>query len=724
LRGDGAFALHLNIKVLLAQGEFTLMKHRYLSNNIHVKAVKIALIFVAYCLASGCAIAQQSKSTFAADSHTIMLLQPGVNGTMTDQTQTFEPVVKGAETVNDSRFGKVLQFGDKDGNGITVKDDGKMDFSDGLTLEMWLLLPDSKPYSGNLFQKRGSFAAVLSENRIDVTNMDFPTVPVATDTPQQLKYYPVGSYGFHGNLPLASMHWAHVAVTYDPVVKVIRTWIDGDLDRSSYLVQQGKMPLENDETKSLSILDGMKNVRVAGIRVSDIARDINNLPPMETYVNALPYRNQIAVIFDHINPKAGPLDVVLQWELPIGTTPSVLQRFTLENTTRKDIVFTPLGWKNDIYTLIITAYSQNKLVYSRIARVMNQDLTTQPTRIDKQNRFIMDGKPVFPLMIYDAFKEDFPEMAKLGFNIVYPRSPDSTFMEFNPRDAKDIATMHDYLESAANNNIGISFGTKTRAILEFRDKPGLSLWYGADEPWGHLQRLIDNYNRVKLFAPNAPVFIVQNNRTRFQETAEGADILACDPYPIPSVSLRDVVDATKSAIAAVGGLKPVWTILPQYQSKRPTEQELRCMAYLAIVSGANGLGIYAWDMRNSTTKVGYYTKEHPQDAKILADVVGELDKLQDVLTIPNSSREYTLTPANPALHVAMKESGNDSYLFVVNDSRAAQGATLSIAGLQSADGVDIHDASQKLSIRDGKVLLQLPPLGVRVYKLANIQNGG
>jgi hypothetical protein len=374
--------------------------------------------------------------------------------------------------------------------------------------------------------------------------------------------------------------------------------------------------------------------------------------------------------------------------------------------------------------LIITAYSQNKLVYSRIARVMNQDLTTQPTRIDKQNRFIMNGKPVFPLMNYGAYKEDFPEMAKLGFNIVTPRAPNSHFQGFDPRNAKDIAIMHDYLESAATNNIALSFGTKTRAILAFHDEPGPGIWYAADEPWGHLQRLTDNYNRVKLFAPNAPVFIVQNNRTRFQETAEGADILACDPYPIPSVSLRYVADATKSAITAVGGLKPVWTVIPQYQSKLPTEQELRCMAYLAIVSGANGLGIYAWDMRNPKTNVGWYTKEHPQDVKILSDVIGELNNLQDVLIIPNSTRVLTLTPNNPALHVAMKESANDRYLFVVNDSRAAQGATLSIAGLQSADGVDMHDASQKLSIRDGKVLLQLPPLGVRVYKLANIQNGG
>lgn len=214
-----------------------------------------------------------------------------------------------------------------------------------------------------------------------------------------------------------------------------------------------------------------------------------------------------------------------------------------------------------------------------------------------------------------------------------------------------------------------------------------------------------------------------------QRLAETVDILGSDPYPIPNVTLRNVADFTKYCVNATAGFKPVWTAIPQYQyhdddNKRPTERELRCMAYLAITSGAQGLGIYAWDDRNAITKKGWYTGDHPEDVKILETVVGELNKLQDVLIIPNSTRVLTLTPDNPALHVAMKETGKVSYLFVVNDSRAAQQATLSISGLQSADGVDVHDASQKVAVRRGKVHLQLPPLGTRIYKLANIQSGG
>lgn len=143
------------------------------------------------------------------------------------------------------------------------------------------------------------------------------------------------------------------------------------------------------------------------------------------------------------------------------------------------------------------------------------------------------------------------------------------------------------------------------------------------------------------------------------------------------------------------------------------------MSYLAIASGAQGLGIYAWDDRNAITKEGWYTKDHPEDLKILETVIGELKAMQDVISIPNSSRVLTFAPTNPALHAALKEDSDGNYLMIVNDSRKAEEATLSLDGLRSADGVSIHDASVKLTIREGKVAVSLPPLGTRLYRLVN-----
>lgn len=689
----------------------------------------IPVAVVAFSCLVGCvqpdpAAAQPTPSALAVDEHTLMLLRPQSGG-LKDMKQAFEATVKGGTIVPDERFGQALQFGEAQGNGISVKDDGKLDFTRGLTLEMWLQLQQADEKTpnpgGQIFTKMGSFYTTIKDGKLRNDWMTFPTQEIFTTTDKQFKYYPVETEGFGGVLPLAPNRWTHVAVTYDPVVKVIRTWIDGSLDRTRYLVRQGEQPLQSNPRNALNFVSGMKNVRVGEIRVSNTARAINTLPPLETYVHALPYRKQVAVSLDHINPNALPLDIVLQWQTPNGPS-SVLQRFPLTEAKRKDVVFTPPGWKAQ-YTLTVNAFSNNREVYSKSVRVINGDTTAQPVRIDEQNRFIFNGRPVFPLVAYHAFAEDFGTLGKMGFNIVTPRAPDSNFMGISPNSDEDIAKVRHYLDIAKENNVTLSVSGKSsnlRGVAALTDHPALAIWYGADEPWGKLEHLRDSYNAMKQLAPGHPILNVQNNPTRFQETAEGADILGCDPYPIPNVSLRTVADHTKAAIRAVGGLKPVWTVIPQYETKLPTEQELRCMAYLAISSGANGLGVYAWDDRHAKTKVGWYTGAHPEHQKILSTVIGELAKLEQVLLIPNSTRALTFAPANPALHVALKESAGESYLLVVNDSRKAEEATLTLAGLQSADGIDVHQAQEKLSIRDGKVLVQLPPLGTRLYKLSNI----
>ncbi|MEO6786724.1 MAG: hypothetical protein ABI318_11370 [Chthoniobacteraceae bacterium] len=713
------------------------MKQRHFTTSLRNDAQKLLIVVVGSLMCCLAASAQQSKSPFTADDHTIMLLQPAADGKITDAKHTFSPVVEGATTVSDARLGQVLQFGDEARNGISVKDGGKLDFSRGLTLEMWIQVqqPDEKKPNpgGSLFVKMGSFYSTVQKGRFNVGWMVFPTVPVVTTIDTQYKTYPVSDTGFPGYIDIPANRWMHVALTYDPVLKVARTWIDGKLDWTEYYQRKAAMPLQNNINNALIFVAGMKNVRVGEIRVSNVARAIETLTPFETYAHALPYRDKSAMIFDHIQPSALPLDVVLQ------SSGKQLQRISLTDPKTKTVLFDPPVSKGQ-YALSIKASSNGKEVYSRDVDLFAGDNTKDPVSIDDQNRLLINGKPIFPLMVYHTFIEDVPLLAKIGFTLFSARYPNSAEFGLSATQDKPIAIAKQFLDVAKANNIfmilntGIftSGGWKTEinknGIEALTDDPALGIWYGADEPGrDRIIQLQSGYTAAKQLGTR-PIFSVTNRSDHLQRLAETVDILGADPYPIPNISLRNVADFTKESVNATAGLKPVWIVLPQYQytkdnNKRPTEQELRCMSFLAIASGAQGLCIYAWDDRNAITKAGWYTKDHPEDVKILETVIGELNALQNVLIIPNSSRALTFTPDNPALHAALKESGKENYLFVVSDSRAAQEATLSIAGLQSADGVDVHDASQKVSIRGGKVHLQLPPLGTRIYKLANIQSG-
>lgn len=693
------------------------------------------IVAVAFVCLTGCAAAQpQGGSTPTVDANTVLLLR-AQDGGLKDEKGAFEATVKGGEIVPDERFGHALQFGEEGGNGISVKDGGKLDFSRGLTLEAWIQLqqPDEKtPHPGGpLFVKMGSFYTTLKANKFNVDWMVFPTVPVATTTDKQFKTYPVGGTGFPGYIALPANRWVHVALTYDPVLKVARSWVDGQPDWTEYYPREEAMPLQNDPAKALSFLQGMKNVRVGAIRVSDVAREIEPLPPFETYVHALPYRKKSAVIFDHIIASHLPVEVTLQ------SGDKALQRFSLTEPQRKILVFDPPVSQGQ-YPLTIKATAGGQEVYSRTAEMYAGDNTKDAVRIDEKNRLVLNGKPVFPLMIYHTFIEDVPQLAKLGFTLFTPRYPDSKLMGLPTRDDKTIAIAKQYLDAAKASNIymapgggifgagGGSTQVNEKGIKALTDDPALGVWYGADEPGrSKIEQLQPGYTAAKQIGTR-PVFSVTNRSDHMPTLAQTADILGSDPYPLPNISLRAVADFTKYSANATAGLKPVWTVIPQYQyresdNKRPTEQEMRCMAYLAIASGAQGLGIYAWDDRDAITKEGWYTKEHPEDVKILETVMGELNALQNVLIIPNSTRSLTFAPDNPALHAALKEDGDDNYLLLVNDSRKAESATLSLAGFKSADGVAMRDAGEKISIRDGQVLVQLPPLGARLYQLSNVQ---
>lgn len=723
------------------------MKRYKFTTIVFTEARKLFMIIVASlmcCLAADCASAQQGDRATTADDHTIMLLQPGAGGSMTDAKNVFTPEVKGATTVSDARLGQVLQFGDEANNGISVKDGGKIDFSRGMTLDIWIQLeqPDEKTPNpgGTVFAKAGSFSTTIKDNSFDVKgysfsieSLSFPTVPVVTTTDTQYKSYPVGGTSFPGSEPLAGNRWVRITLTYDPAMKVARSWIDGKLFWTEYFSREEALPLQNNINSALNFVAGMKHVRVGEIHVSNMARAIEPLTPFETYVHALPYRKQSAVIIDHILASDLPVDVVLQ------SGNEQLQKLSLADPKRK-VVFFDAPVSEGQYPLTIKATSKGKEVYSRDVNVYAGDDTRDPVRIDEKNRLVINEKPVFPLYVYHTFPEDVPLLAKIGFTLFSARYPNNVGFSLPTRDDKSIAIAKQFLDLAkandiwmvANGGIFAHGGTSTQMNTEGHEAldnhPALGIWYGADEPGrNRIRQLQPGYAEAKQTITR-PVFSVTNRYDHLETLAQTADILGNDPYPIPNISFRYVADFTKASVKAVAGLKPVWTVLPQYQytprdNKRPTEQELRSMAYIAIASGAQGLGIYAWDDRNAITKKGWRTGDHPEDVRILEAVIGELNKLQDVLIIPNSTRDLTLTPDNPAIHVAMKESEQDSYLFVANDSRGAQEAALSIAGLQSADGVDMHDASQKLSIRSGKVHLQLPPLGTRIYKLTNVKSG-
>jgi hypothetical protein len=714
-----------------------------------MKQILAALVLAAIACSAATAGKTNAIPKMAVDDRTVFFLQvDGKKGELADATGRFQPAVSGGVLFDDDVFGRCIRFGNGDKNGVSVPDEGKLDFTGGFTLEAWLYLEektnpaiaggtgrsasagdnlDKMKYvpnrGGTLAVKVGSFAFSIADGKLNNEWMVFPTEPVFTTTNSQYNYFPVDTETFGGCMSLPVDRWVHLAISYDQEMKIIRTWIDGGVDRTRFLVREEDAPVLSDPKSAIQFLGNMKNIRLGAIRWSRGARRIGETPALEIFVHQFPYdNNRLMLVVDHIDRTLClPLELTLIWERPSGSS-SVIKRLSLDSHERRKIFIEGAeapGWNGALYTLTVKAYAAHRQVFSQAVRVVKVKPDGRVI-INKDHSISVDGKRIFPIHIYNVFPEDYALLAEMGFNVIMPRGQNLTWMNI-AGDDQGIADARSCLAEARKQKVFLMMMARAdvlKSVFALKDSPAFPMWYAFDEPWGNFEKVRESYNMVKLVDPGRPILCTQNNITQFEKTAEGADIIICDPYPLPDVSLRHVVYHTRAAMNAGAGMKPVWTTVCQYSGKHPNVQELRCMLYLAVTAGANGLGIYAWDDRPKK-KEGWYTKEHPEDVQVLRTVIREIHSLENILVIPNSARKAVFVPPNSALHAAVKEAGDARYLVVVNDSRREESAELSIEGVADAKGCCLAAGgpSNDIQIVKGKVSLACPPLGAAVYEL-------
>lgn len=672
---------------------------------------------------SALARAEGGKIDLKVDAQTIFLLQADASkGALIDLTAHVQPVVSGGAIIEDSIMGTCLKLGEGDKNGITIKDGGKFNFEGGMTLDAWVCFDDLLPDKGaSLALKVGSFSWDLQKGKLNTAWLVFPDEEIFTTATAQFKYYPVGGDTINGLMSVPLKKWTHLTMSYDEVLGRVTTSLDGMTDRVRYRYR-GPQRLQGDGRSPLTLLQGFRNVRVASLHLRS-GRPRLAVPTLEVFANALPYQDKVMLTFDHIDPDLPlPVEVAIIWEKPSGSA-ETLRTFTLDSHTRQEVLLDTPTWKNSLHTIMVHATAGGRAVFAKNFRVASVKPAGR-VRLHEDHTISRDGKKVFPLLMYHAMPEHFAQMADLGINTVLN---DFCLNRANPASREGYARdLTQVLDAAAQHGLGIivsanaSFG-KLFTIPVAKDHPALLAWYGDDEPWGDLTRLHESYNTIKMLAPDPPVLIVQNNYSRLQDTAPACDIIATDPYPVPNVSLRGVVDATLTARRAVADRKPVWTVLPQYGAKIPTREELRCMSWLAIASGANGLGFFAWDERQRDAGTGelkgWFTPEHPEQIEDLRAVLKELRSLEPVLLAASAPQQPVMSPANPALHALIKEADGQRWLIVANDSRRAEETTLQLPGIENGEIKSLTEGSESLRVREGKASTTMPSLGVAIYRL-------
>ncbi|MBA3843467.1 MAG: hypothetical protein H0X39_12810 [Actinobacteria bacterium] len=162
----------------------------------------------------------------------------------------------------------------------------------------------------------------------------------------------------------------------------------------------------------------------------------------------------------------------------------------------------------------------------------------------------------------------------------------------------------------------------TRVVDALKGHPALGAWKGHDEPRNPFNaarsippaNLVRGHDRVQALDPNHSLVIVQAPRGAVEGLIPyrpALDIAGVDIYPVayppgrhsdlPNNDISVVGDITRW-IRKAAGTKPVWVTLqiawsgvaptktnPGIVPRFPSKDELRFMAYQAIVNGASGL---------------------------------------------------------------------------------------------------------------------------------------
>lgn len=220
----------------------------------------------------------------------------------------------------------------------------------------------------------------------------------------------------------------------------------------------------------------------------------------------------------------------------------------------------------------------------------------ESAKTDERGRFIVNGKPFFPILLYDAPTDDdtLAMLREHGFNV----------LGCNPLVCGMLRTKGFY--GAAH------VGKKVEGL------DGLLLAIGPDSPALNFKkdlfkRTAEGNAKAAALAPGRPIMNAIGywedepegvyhgklpSQEKYDELVRAIDVSAPYLYPVPYQPIATVGDAVARARAASGGKKGLLPILQLFAWKAddryPTPQELEAMVYLSLLEGATGIGYYSY----------------------------------------------------------------------------------------------------------------------------------
>ncbi len=281
----------------------------------------------------------------------------------------------------------------------------------------------------------------------------------------------------------------------------------------------------------------------------------------------------------------------------------------------------------------------------------------------------VNGKPFFPigLAMGDGLDADPSQtcaaIKNQGFNLI---QADGWPLRADGISATTAAGL--YLLS------GTSEGSMEQIGTAFSDLPGLLAWQqGTDPDPGSADACAELRARLAAGGPQRPVTAVFSTPEHFGDFADCLDLVVTSPFGIRYAPMTSVSTWIKSALAGVGERQPVWARLQAFGLEDtiyslPTTEELRCQAYLSLVSGATGIIWDAYRLKPSPDfgdATGWTLAQTP-----LWNYLGKLNaELSQIAPIVLAGKDYGPVQASDATVAArMWRYRGKWYVIAVNTS--------------------------------------------------------
>lgn len=227
--------------------------------------------------------------------------------------------------------------------------------------------------------------------------------------------------------------------------------------------------------------------------------------------------------------------------------------------------------------------------------------------------------------------------------------------------------------------------------------------------------------------PRHPVCLAAGSMSQLESYAAASDVFMPWTDPEPVGDLRSVDALVTRAVQACDGLRPVWPVLqmtgaayssdsrldPQASGRPPTAAEYRCMAYLAVARGAQGVFSYAYRLPGARGQREFLvTRDAPAVWQEAAAVNKELKALTPVLL---EGEPVAVECGNPAVAVRGLRYNGVIYVFAANPQAAPAAFSLKVPGMSTDQLETAFVPRQIKGLGTGDFADQIEAHGSRVY---------